>query len=269
MSLMTASSIVLTAPAAVDGRAEIATLNNRAAATYVGDLWEPSGMGGAAVRLVEDEITEGHGSVFGAWQLSARSFTLKVKLTPGASIAASDLRYQKLCRAVLALAADGTMVWTDSDTYTKAISYRLEQPVGDPNTDREVLLSLKAQDPRIYNTTPQTGSSPKTPVGKIDTYPTFTLTPTGGNVVLTNTTAGLGSPAVTLQVGSPYVTTGGGAVTVDFLNQTITQGGTRKDGSIIPTSTTWWPIVPGVANSWTVTNASSVSISFNDAWLVG
>lgn len=268
MSILTAGTITITAPTAVDGLGEVAVLNHTAAAgvTYVGRLLKPSGFGGAAVRTSMDSLPQAHGATFGTFYYAHRSFTLEVLLAKAATWALSDARYNKLCRAFNAMAADGSIVWPDNDGYTKLISFRQEQPPSDPDENGRVLLAAVAEDPRIYNNTPQTGSSPKTNNGNAGSPPTFTLTPTAnGTVVITNTTAGLGSPAVTLIVGTGYVTTGT-AVTVDFGARTITQGGTLKpQAEVFPTSL-WWEVVPG-ANTWTVSNASSVSISFRDSWL--
>jgi hypothetical protein len=184
----------------------------------------------------------------------------------GATWAASDARYNKLCRAWDAMHSDGTIVFVDTDAVTKRILFRREQSPSDPGPDGQVLLAGTCADPLIYANTAQTGSSPKTNAGNASSYPTFTLTPTGGDVVLTNTTAGLGSPAVTLTEGAAGVgVSTGSAVTVDFAAKTVTQGGTRKDYAVQFPSSLWWAIAPG-ANTWTVTNASSVSISFRDAW---
>lgn len=257
---------MITAPASVDGRGEIAVLNDSASGNFVGRVLKATGFGGAAVRTSLDEIPEGHGAVAGSFYYGPRGFTLEVVLAKAATWALSNARYSKLCRAVNAMAADGTIVWADDDAITKRLSFRLEQPPGDPDETGHVLLGCVAPDPRIYANTPQTGSSPKTNNGNADSPPTFTLTPTSnGTCVLTNTTAGYGSPALTLTVGTGGVATGS-AVTVDFGAHTVTQGGVDKKEAVVFPTSTWWDVIPG-ANTWTVTNASSVSISFRDAWL--
>jgi hypothetical protein len=212
-----------------------------------------------------DNIVEGHGAAFGNFYYAHRPFTLEVQLVRGANWAASDANYNKLCRAFDAMGADGSIVFVDTDSVTKRILFRREQPPSDPDENGHVLLSGVCADPRIYANTPQTGSSPKTNAGNTGSPPTFTLTPSGGDVVITNTTAGLGSPAVTLTVGAGYITTGGGAVTVDFGARTITQGGVLVPQAEVWPSSLWWEVIPG-ANTWTVSNATSVSISFRDAW---
>lgn len=265
MSLVLATTVSITAPASVDGMGEVATLNDSASGTFVGWVFKATGFGGPVIRTSMDDLVEDHGAVFGSFYRGARSFTLEVALARATTRALSDARYYKLCRAFNAMVSDGTLAWTDTDAIPKQVTFRCEQSPSDPDDDGHVLLAGICQDPRIYAVTPQTGSSPKTNVGNANSPPTFTLTPTGGNVVITNTTAGLGSPALTLTVGAGYVTTGT-AVTVDFGAKTVTQGGVRVPQAVSFPSSTWWKIVPG-ANTWTVTNASSVSISFRDAWL--
>jgi hypothetical protein len=267
MSILLAGTITITAPAGIDGLGGTAVLNNSADTTnYVGDLWEVSGLGGASVRSSLDPLVEDHGAVFGSFYYGPRSFTLKPRMKRSTTYALSDARYDKLCRAWDAMHSDGTITWPDTDGVTKRLSFRREQSPSDPDAEGYVLLAGIAADPLIYNNTPQTGSSPKTNAGNASSYPTFTLTPTGGDVVLTNTTAGLGSPAVTLTEGAVGVgVSTGSAVTVDFAAKTVTQGGTRKDYAVQFPSSLWWAIAPG-ANTWSVTNASSVSISFRDAW---
>jgi hypothetical protein len=203
--------------------------------------------------------------VFGNFYYGARPFTLEVRMTRAASYALSDARYNRLCRAFDAMHTDGTIVFTDTDGVAKRISFRREQSPSDPDEKGKVLLAGTCADPLIYANTPQTGSSPKTNAGNAGSPPTFTLTPTGGDVVLTNTTAGAGSPAVTLTVGGATGVSTGSPVTVNFNAKTVTQGGSSVYSAVQFPSSEWWEIVPG-ANTWTVTNASSVSISFYDAW---
>lgn len=214
-----------------------------------------------------DNIPEGHGAAFGNFYYGTRQITLEILLARAATWALSDARWHKWCRAVDAMAADATMVWTDNDGIPKQFSFRREQSPTDPDDNGRTLFGGVGKDPRIYAVTAQTGSSPKTNNGNAGSPPTFTLTPTGGNVVLTNTTAGLGSPAVTLTVGAVGVgVSTGSAVTVDFGARTITQGGVLKPYAEVWPASLWWEVIPG-ANTWTVTNASSVSVSFRDAWL--
>jgi hypothetical protein len=267
VTLTTLDPVTITAPTGVDGFGEVATLNVPADANFVGYLFKSSGFGGAVVRTSQDDIPQGHGAVFGSFFYGARTWTQEIILTPSTTFALSDVRYRKLCRAFNAMSADGTMTWTEAGGAIKTLSFRSEQAPTDPDEEGHVLLAGISKDPRIYMSTPQTGSSPKTNNGTAFSPPIFTLTPTGGNVVLTNTTSGLGSPAVTLLVGASPLLATGSAVTVDFGAKTVTQGGADKSGTVAFPSSIWWALAPGVSNTWTVTNASSVSVSFRDAWL--
>lgn len=264
---LASGTITIAAPATTDGRAGTAVLNNSGSSDFVGYLWDASGFDGPPVRTAMDVIAGGPGATFGNFQHGPRSFTLEVQLSRAGSPNLSNIRRDKLYRAFNAMATSGTLTWQERGaTESKAIEFRREQPPRGPDKEGKVLLAGIAADPRMYNTTVQTGSSPKTNLGNAPSPPTFTLTPTGGNVVLTNTTSGYGNPALTLVVGGANGVSTGSAVTVDFKNKTVTQGGTRKDGAVSFPSSTWWEVIPG-ANTWTVTNASSVSISFQDAYI--
>jgi hypothetical protein len=269
MAILLASEVTITAPAASDGFGEAAVLNNSASGNFVGTLHKVSGFGGPGVRQSTDDIPEGHGAVFGDFFHGHRPFTMEVQLYRGANYAASDARYNKLCRAWNAMADDGSIVWTDTDSIAKRILFRREQAPSDPDEQGHVLLGGMAASPRIEANTATTGTSPSTNAGNVGAPPTFTFTPSGnGTVILTNTTIS-GSPAVTINVGATGVATGS-AVTVDFGARTVTQGGTRKDNAVEFPSSTWWEVIPG-SNTWTRTGTATISvaaaISFRSAWL--
>lgn len=269
-SILLASSISITAPSASDGMGEVAVLNDKTSGNFVGYLSKVSGFGGPGIRSSMDDIPEGHGAVFGSFYRSHRSFTFEVTLSIAASHALSDARYNKLVRAWNALAGDGSIVWTDTDGTAKRILFRQEQPVGDPDETGHTLLAGVSASGRVEANTATTGTSPNTNAGNAPAPPTFTFTPSGnGTVILTNTTAGLGNPAVTINVGTGGVSTGS-AVTVNFEERSVTQGGTRKDYAVSFPSSTWWDVIPG-ANTWTRTGTATISvaasISFRSAWL--
>lgn len=262
MSIDLMSTVTITAPAASDGRGEVAVLNDSASGNFVGLLFDASGFDGPPVRTSQDLIPEGHGATFGSFWHGPRSLTLEILLSRASSWANSMTRRDKLYRATNAMAANGTIVYTETGGSARLINFRREQPPRGPDKDGKVLLSFVAADPRIYANTATTGSSPTTNAGTMSSPPTFTLTPTGGDVVITNTTT---SQALTLTVGGGTGVSTGSAVTVDFGQRTVTQS-TRKDAAVQFPSSVWWEVVPG-SNSWTVTNASSVSISVRSAWL--
>lgn len=263
MGLDISAPMTITAPADSDGRGEIAVLNDSTSGNFVGYVFDSSGFDGPSVRTSMDDIPQGHGAVLGSFYHGARSFTLDVVLALAATSALSFARRDKLYRAFNAMAADGTIVYTETGGSARLLSFRREQPPRGPNADRHVLLSGISADPRIYKNTPTTGTSPQTNNGNAGSLPTFTFTPSGGTVVITNTTSGLGSPALSLAQGTGYLSTGS-AVTVDFNAKTVVQGGVSKYASVIFPTSIWWEVVPG-ANTFTVSNASSVSISFRDA----
>jgi hypothetical protein len=253
---------VITAPSATDGRGEVAVLNNSASGNFVGYLFDSSGFESPEVRESFDEIVEGDGAVHGSFYHGRRPFTLDILVEPAATGTLSMARLDKLLRATNAMRADGSIVWTETGGVSKTLNFRRQQPVRGPSQENRCLFAGVSADPRIYATTATTGSSPTTNAGTVGSPPTFTLTPTGSNVVITNTTT---SQALTLTVGTGGVATGS-AVTVNFGTHTVTQGGVSKYEAVVFPTSVWWEIVPG-SNSWTVTNASSVSISVRSAWL--
>lgn len=247
------------APANSGGFGGTAVLNNTASSDYVGDLWEFTR--NVTIRPNKENITEGNGAVFGASYAGEMTGTLKVKLGIASTWALSNARHDKLLRATDALSSDGTITWTETGGVAKRILFRTEQRPTDPDETGFVIFGWSSADDRIYADTATTGSSPTTNAGTASSPPTFTLTPTGSNVVITNSTTGL---ALTLTVGAEGVSTGS-AVTVDFKARSVTQGGTRKDYAVVYPTSTWWEIIPG-SNTWSVSNASSVSISVRSAW---
>lgn len=262
MSVDLGVTYTITAPSGVDGRAEVAVLNDPSSGNFVGYLLDSSGFDSPEIRESADNIVEGDGGVHGSFYYGRRPFTLDIVVVPSSTTALSHARLDKLYRATNAMRSDGTIVWTETGGVAKVINFRRQQPIRGPSQERRCLFAGVAADARIYSNVALTGSSPTVNAGNIGSLPTFTLTPTGGNVVITNTTT---SEALTLTVGAGGVATGS-AVTVNFLTKTVVQGGTGKYYAVTFPSSTWWEIIPG-SNSWTVTNASSVSISVRSAWL--
>jgi hypothetical protein len=263
MSINIAGTVTIVAPSAVDGIGGTAILNDTAATDFVGYLVKPGGFGGPGVRVSKDAKSEAHGSTFGTFWHDDHSFTLDVEIARSTTNALSDARWNKFCRATNAVNADGTITWTDSDGITKRVLFRREAPPTDPDeTTSRSVVGLTSSDPRIYSNSALASANPITNAGNVGSPPTFTLTPTGGNVVITHTASG---SAVTLLVGSPYLATGT-ACTVDFGARTVVQSGSYVQGAISFPGSTWWDVLPG-SNAWSVTNASSVSISVRSAWI--
>lgn len=266
------SVVTITAPSTADGFGEIAVLNNSASGNFVGYLWDASGFDGPPVRTSMDLIPGGPGATFGEFQHGPRSFTLEVQLTRSSSYNASNVRRDKLYRAFNAMSADGSIVWTESGASdSRTLYFRREQPPRGPDKEGKVLLAGIAADARMYSSTAVTGTSPSTNSGNAPSPPTFTFTPSGnGTVILTNTTTGLGSPALTLTVGGTSGLSTGSAVTVNFKDKTVTQGGTLKNGAVSFPSSIWWEVIPG-ANTWTRTGTATISvaaaISFQPTWI--
>lgn len=266
MSLILASSVIITAPATVDGRGEVATLNDdTATTTYVGRILGGTGFGGPAVRTAMENRAEAHGAQFGNFYYAHRAFTLSVLLARKSSWAGSDSNFNKLCRAFDAMIQDGTIQFVDTDAITKLLRFRRETSPSDPDEQGRVTLGGVCEDPRIYSSALLTSASPVTNLGNAGSPPTFTFTPTGGDVVITNTTSGMGTPDVTIKVGTGFVEVGGGLVTVNFADRTISQGGVEKPQAELWPDSLWWELVPN-ANTWTVTNASGVTLIARSAW---
>jgi hypothetical protein len=262
MSILLASSVAITAPASSDGLGEVATLNDSASGTFVGYLWKISGFGGPGVRTSTDDIPEGHGSVFGSFFHSHRPFTLEVSLARSTSYANSDARYNKLCRAWNAMAGDGSIVWTDTDSIAKRILFRREQAPSDADEQGHVLLSGMAANPRIEsNTQNQASPGSVTNAGNVSAPPTFVLTSPTNTITLTNSTY---SETLTLTGLS-----GAGTVTVDFGARTVTatSGASNRYSAVSFPSSVWWELRPG-AQTVAVSGATATSgVRWRDSWL--
>lgn len=263
MSVDLKATYTIVAPAGVDGRGGTAIINGSSSATdFVGYLADLSGFDSPEVRESADNIVEGDGGVHGSFYHGRRPFTMEIMIEIAATDALSHARLDKLYRATNAMRGDGTISWTETGGVAKVLNFRRQQPIRGPSTDRKCLFAGVAADARIYASTPTTGSSPTTNAGNVGSLPTFTLTPTGGNVVITNTTT---SEVLTLTVGAGGLSTGAATV-INFNAKTVVQSATNKYYAVAFPSSTWWEVIPG-SNSWTVTNASSVSISVRSAWL--
>jgi hypothetical protein len=255
----------LTAPAGVDGRGEVAVLNNPADATnFVGYVVGDSGFDGAPMRTSVDEITEGHGAVFGNFYDGPRSFTLDIQLALAATSALSFARRDKLYRAFNAKAADGTFVYTETGGAARLLSFRREQPPRGPDDDRIVTLAGICEDPRIFaNAISTAGPGTFTVAGTVDTDPTLTLTSPTNTITISRTSP---SPTETLTLTG---LSGAGTVTVNFLTQTITttSGASPRPSAEAFPSSVWWVLAPG-SNTVSVSGAtcSASGIAYRAAW---
>jgi hypothetical protein len=260
------STVTIVAPALSDGRGETAQINGLTTDThFVGYLFDASGFDGPSVRLSQDDIVEGHGAVFGSFYHGVREFTLEVDLKASTSYAASMTRMRKLYRAFNAMAGDGTVTWTEGGGAVYFVSFRRQQPPRGPDKERKVLLSGICSDPRIY-----AGGTAST-ASAATSFSGGTALTNSGTVPTPITSLTIASPSATVNVTNSTTSetltftglSGGGTVTLNFKDRTISQGGVSKAGAISIASV-WWELVPG-ANTVTVTNAATPT--WRSAWL--
>lgn len=271
MSILTASEISITAPASVDGRGEVAVLNNSASGNFVGHLLKPTGFGGAGVRTSIEPIVEGHGAAFGNFFRAHRPFTFEVMLARAATWALSDARHYKLVRAFNAMAEDGTIVWTDTDTIVKRILFRTEQPPSDPDEGGKVILGGVCESDKILSNatpTPTAPGSGLSNVGNTGTLPSFTFTSGASGTVVISRTSPSPTETLTLNIGGTTGLAASTVTTVDFEARTIYQGSTNKMSAEVFPSSVWWEMAPG-NNTISVTGATSITVSWRSAWLAG
>src|SRR6266550_239568 len=110
----TSVPMTITAPSGVDGQGAIAVLNNPADTNFVGYLFDVSGFDGANVRTSTEDRPQAQGATFGSFWHGSRSFTLEVALQRSATWSVAFARRDKLYQATNAMAADGTIVWTET-----------------------------------------------------------------------------------------------------------------------------------------------------------
>lgn len=266
MSILLASSISITAPAASDGLGEVAVLNDSASGNFVGHLFAHSGLGGATVRTSMENKPQAHGATFGSFYRGHRPFTLTVLLARASSYANSDARYNKLVKAWNAMAGDGSIVWTDTDGIAKRILFRQETQPDDPNEQRQVLLGGVAANPRIQaNTATTAGTGSFSVGGTAGALPTFTLTSPTNTITISRTSP---SPTETLTLTG---LSGAGTVTVNFEERTVTatSGASDRYSAVSFPSSIWWELAPGVSNTVSVSGAtvSGSGISYRTSWL--
>lgn len=252
----------LTAPASVDGRGEVATLNDPTDTTnFVGYLVDSSGFESPEIRESFESVVGGDGGVHGSFFYGRRPFTMEIEVARAATEAASHARLDKLLRATNAMRADGTITWTETGSaLQKLLRFRRQQPVRGPSVERRCLFGGVAADPRIVSPPTETDTTLNatvTNLGNAGYFPRFTLAATIANPVLTNTTTGAVF-SLTLS--------GGGTVAIDFANHTVTQGGVNRYSTVNFSTSTWWELAPG-ANVITVTGAGTSHIFWRSAWL--
>jgi hypothetical protein len=248
-------TVTIVAPTLTDGLGGTAVLNTPGT-NFVGYLAETSGFDGPSVRTSMDDVPEGHGATFGSFYYGPRSFTLEVSMVADTTWTLSNTRLDKLLRATNAMAADGTISWAESGI-TKHMNFRREQPPRGPSSDRRILISGIAADPRIYAAEQSTTTlTSVTNAGNASTPPRFTLS-APSNPTFTNTTTG--------KVFSMTIS-GGGTLTVDFANHTATQGGVSRYSSVNFTTSEWWELAPGL-NNITVSGGGTNTIYWSSAWI--
>lgn len=261
MSVDLKAVMSITAPSGVDGRGEVAVLNDAASGNFVGYLVDSSGFESPTVRISSDPIPEGDGAVMGTGYYGPREFTLNINVQGAATDALSHARLDKLLRATNAMRSNGTITWTETGGSAKLLYFRRAAPLRGPSTERSCLFSGISGDPRIYSggseTTATAGTSLSlTNAGNAGTLPRFTVASPSAAITFTNSTTGESLVFAGLD--------GSGTLTVDFLNKTVTRGSDNKYDKVVFPTSTWWELAPGV-NSISVTNAATPF--FRSAWI--
>jgi hypothetical protein len=243
---------------------------------FCGILTQPiSGLEGTEIRLNLDLVTGGDGAVPSDGLLNPRSLSLDGEFTPDPD-PNLNAKVQKLLGATNARSASApaTMKWTDSGSVAKVLWFmRYGKPTVGGTRPKTYSIPLVCPNPLIqsndgtasapyagaYDTTVTTTSV--TNAGDEGSYPVFTLS-SPSNPVLTNNTTG---EHLNLTIS------GGGTLTVDFFNHTITQGGVNRYSALNVSASSlkkWWKLVSG-SNSITVTGGGTVHMYWRSAWSSG
>lgn len=203
-------------------------------------------------------MVEGDGGVHGSFYYGRRPFTMDIMVEIAATEALSHARLDKLYRATNAMRSDGTISWTETGGQAKQLNFRRQQPIRGPSTERHCLFAGVSANPRIVSQA-ETGTVMNASVnnlGNASYPPRFTLS-APSNPVITNTTTG---EALSLTIS------GGGTLTIDFANHTVTQGGVSRYSSVNFTTSTWWELIPGT-NAVTVSGGGTNTMYWRSSWI--
>lgn len=266
MSVETNATFTITAPAGVDGYEEIAQLNGATTDTnfvgYLNDLTFAR-----EVRESADNLVEGHGGIHGSFYSGRLVFSMEIELKRAATFALSNARYEKLFAALNAMTADGTISWTESGRSSTRLLFRQQQSPRGPDNKGIVQFTGVCESPYILSSSPNS-SAPGTlsNAGKAATFPTFSFTTAASGSVVLSRTGPSPTEALTLAIGGSSGLAASTGTIVDFAARTVYQGSTNKAGAISWPSSVWWGMAPG-SNSVSATGATSVTVSWRDAWL--
>lgn len=265
MAIDLSAIYTITAPSGVDGFGEIAVLNDPTSANFVGYLEDLSF--GLEVRENADDKVEAHGGVHGPFWHGRLPFTMEISLEEAATWPLSNARYEKLRAACNAMAAPGSVVWTEQGRAATKLLF-VEQQSPRASKDGRVMFQGVSANRLILASTATTGApgSGLTNAGKAATFPTFTFTSGASGTVVLSRTSPSPTESLTLTIGGTNGLAASTSTTVDFAARTVYQGSTFKNSAIAFPSSVWWAMAPG-ANTISASGASSVSISWFSAWL--
>lgn len=254
-----------------------AVFNDPTDANYVGMLTEVTGLDSADVRESAIDVVEGDGGVHGNFYMGRRPVVLTGKVFGHATLAARELRLDKLRNASLALRGDATLKWKPSDWATRTyverfVPVRRQQPYRETGQwVKDFQVPLVSQYSQIFSTNLYTSASTAAGTGVVvenqgnfPAYPIIEITGISG--ATTTVTDGNGGTFKTL---SSLTVASGEKVQFDMMTHqgTFTAGarvGQSATRYIDFASITQWPAL--IKGNNTVTLAIGAGGTFKVIW---
>lgn len=260
-------------------------INSPGDAKFIGYVSDITGLDDAEVRENAQNINAGDGGLNGRFYRGRRPWTITGFIMPTMPVTARSAAADRIADIMdQCMEADGYLMWTPSDTITKFITFRKQQPFrdtkGQSNVQRNFLLSGVAADWRVYDHTQKqvgptvaaggAGQWTALPVvhnsGKARAPFTFTLTGPTNGVWIWNFTTGVG-----IRLSTNLAT--GQTLVVDNTGRypTVNVNAVNHYGDVVVADSDWSVAVEKGDNNfqfWTSspTAATQGTLTWRDAW---
>lgn len=274
-----------------------AVFNDPANPNYVGVVTELTGFDSPDIRESADDLVQEDGGVHGDFFDGRRPVTISGLLLNPASVLDRNTRMDRLTSAVTALRQDTFIIWTPTGGEQRFMAVRLQNgPRFTGAWQKEFLVGLVAEDPRIYSTQiyQQTvaanttgslggrtfdrtydvsygGGAPAggmtvSNLGTTITYPTLIVYGPGNNPTITNATTGQ-SISLTYSLSSTEFL----QIETNPIQRSILLNNQASRYQALDFATSsWWGLVPGdndIRVSFSAVSAgASLGVTWRNAW---
>ena len=256
-----------------------AVFNDTTSGNYVGVLTDLTGLDSAEVRESAEDLTEADGGSHGNFFYGRRPIVLTGKVYGHATIAARNVKLDKLMRASNAMRGDATLTWVSDPTGVAMSMFtfvRRQQPLRiSGGWVKDFQLGLVSEYAMIYSTalrasgTIASGTSAALEnQGSGEAYPVINLTGISTNPVVLNSTA---SPNQVLYTTGLSLASGE-TLQIDTLTHTATFTAGARNGQsgnryIDFGATVNWPRIARGSSTFGLSGGGSMTLSWRDTWV--